>query len=146
MGITLLAEVARGELRKAILAARAKARGVARKLTFLCAPVFRWGIAEGHRAANPATAEALALPREERATGPRKALTYDKVAECIRAVQASKAWAATKLGIDFLTLTAARSGEVRAASWAEIDLDGATGAAEAGRWEVPDGSASRPNA
>ncbi len=35
-----------------------------------------------------------------------------------------------KLGIEFLVLTACRSGEVRGARWAEIDLDG-------GEWTIP---------
>jgi integrase len=128
IGDTLLAEVTSADLRKAILTARAKAPGVARKLTYRCGHVFRWGIAEGHVEANPATAEALALPREERAGTHRKALPYAEVAGCIAAVQASKASAATKLALEFLILTASRSGEVRAARWEEID---------AATWEVP---------
>ncbi len=128
-----------GDLRKAILAARAKAPGVARKLTFRCAHVFRWAIAEGHCKVNPAMAEALALPREERAVKHRKALAYAEVARCLEEVWASKAWPATKLATEFLTLTAARSGEVRAARWDEIDLHGATSAQRAtgGTWTLP---------
>ena len=82
-------------------------------------------MAEGHCDVNPATAAALALPREERATRHRKALPYGEVANCLAAIRASRAGTATKLAIEFLTLTAARSGEVRAATWAEIDLHGA---------------------
>lgn len=138
MGDTLLPDVTSGDLRKAILAARAKAPGVARKLTYRCAHVFRWAIAEGHCTSNPATAEALALPREDRATSHRKALPYDKVADCLEAVRASKASKATKLALEFLTLTAARSGEVRAARWAEFDFHGAAASeAKGGTWEVP---------
>ena len=139
VGRVLLPEVTSGDLRKALLAARAKAPGVARKLTFRCAHVFRWGIAEGHCTANPATAEALALPREERTTQHRKALPYAEVAGCLEVVRASKAWTATKLAIEFVVLTASRSGEARAARWDEIDLHGAPSAAEAtsGTWTVP---------
>lgn len=139
VGNVLLSEVTSGDLRKAILAARVKAPGVARKLTYRCGHVFRWGIAEGHCTANPATTEALALPREERTTKHRKALPYTEVASCLEAVHASRAWLSTKLAIEFLTLTAARSGEVRAARWTEIDFHGASDAAEAtvGTWEVP---------
>ena len=127
------------DLRKAILAARAKAPGVARKLTFRCAHVFRWGIAEGFCEANPATAEALALPREDRRVNHRRALPYAEVAGCLGAVAASGAWPATKLALAFAVLTAARSGEVRAARWEEIDLHGAPSAAKAkaGTWGVP---------
>lgn len=60
----------------------------------------------------------------------RKALPYDEVAGCIAAVHASRATASTKLALEFIVLTAARSGEVRKAHWNEIDL-------EAMVWEVP---------
>ena len=48
-------------------------------------------------------------------------LGYGEVAACLAAVQASGASLATKLALDFLVLTAARSGEVRLARWSEID-------------------------
>ena len=45
-------------------------------------------------------------------------------------VRESDAGPTTKLAVAFLTLTAARSGEIRAATWAEIDQDSAT-------WTIP---------
>ena len=45
-------------------------------------------------------------------------------------MRASEAWPATKLALEFLTLTACRSGEVRGARWKEIDL-------AAREWIVP---------
>lgn len=129
-GSVLLPDVTSADVRQAILAAREKAPGVAKKLTYRVSSVFRWGIAEGMCEQNPATAEALALPRIERKPNHRKALHYSAVADCIETVHASNAWAATKLALEFLVLTASRSGEVRLAKWAEIDLDGAT-------WEIP---------
>ena len=42
----------------------------------------------------------------------------------------SNASTATKLLFEFLLLTAVRSGEARAVTWAEVDLEGAT-------WTVP---------
>ena len=116
MGDLPLPEVTSGHLRRAILAARSKAPGIARKLPYRCGHVFRWGIAEGHCDTNPATPEALALPRDDREVRHRKALPYTQVAECLNVVRGSNAWIATKLAIEFLVLTAARSGEVRGAS------------------------------
>ena len=58
---------------------------------------------------------------------------------CIEAVRASGAGASTKLALEFLVLTASRSGEVREARWEEFDFhgaDGATGATHA-TWIVP---------
>ena len=48
----------------------------------------------------------------------------------IRAVGGSKASLAARLAFEFLVLTAARSGEVRGATWSEMDTDGAT-------WTIP---------
>lgn len=92
--------------------------------------VFKWGIAEGIYTSNPAIAQALALPRETRKSQHRKALPYSELANCIDAVHASNAWVATKLALEFLILTASRSGEVRMAQWDEIDLSTKT-------WTVP---------
>jgi integrase len=120
-GGTRVVDVTSQDVRQAVLEVREKAPEVARKLTFRMAAVIRWAIAEGLRQDNPATAEALALPRVAHAVSHRKALPYDQVHTCLQAVRSSRAFASTKLAIEFLVLTAARSGEVRAACWDEID-------------------------
>ena len=79
---------------------------------------------------NPATTQALALPRQTHKPKHRKSLPYPEVSECIEAVRASDAWRATKLALEFLILTASRSGEVRLARWEEIDFETST-------WTVP---------
>ena len=123
-----LPDVTSADVRQAILAARDKAPGVARKLIYRVSSVFKWGVAEGICTGNPATTDSLALPRDTRTAKHRKALHYSEVSGCIDTVGASNAWAATKLALEFLILTASRSGEVRLARWNEIDLDGSTGA------------------
>lgn len=127
-GRVLLPDVTSADVRQAILAARKKAPGVARKLVYRTSHVFRWGIAEGLCFSNPATADALALPRLEIIPKHRIALHYSEVSGCIAVVKASGAWIATKLALEFLVLTASRSGEVRGARWAEIDFHGTDGA------------------
>ena len=92
--------------------------------------VMKWGVAKGWRLDNPAEHVLKALPRQDGTKTPRKALPFDKVAGCLEAVRASGAGLSTKLAIQFAVLTAARSGEVRGATWAEID-------AEAGVWTIP---------
>lgn len=129
-GAVQLTDVTSADVRQAILAAREKAPGVAKKLIYRVSFVFKWGIAEGMCTNNPATTQALALPRETRKPEHRKSLHYLQVADCIAAVKASNAWAATKLALEFLVLTASRSGEVRLAHWDEIDRDSKT-------WIVP---------
>lgn len=134
-----LTEVTSADVRQAILLAREKAPGVAKKLIYRVSAVFKWGIAEGACVLNPATTDALALPRVERPVQHRKALPYNDVAESIQRVHASGAWLATKLAFEFVVLTACRSGEVRAAMWDEVEFpDGshATSATSA-TWVIP---------
>lgn len=129
-GSTQVSEVTSADVRQAILSARKSAPEVARKLTFRISAVFKWAIAEGMRADNPALAGALALPKQEKSQGQRKALGYEDVNACIAAVTASGASRATKLALELLILTACRSGEVRGARWEEFDI-------EAKVWTVP---------
>jgi integrase len=102
----------------------------ARRVRQRIGTVMSWAIAKGWRKDDPTAASAAALPKQGRRAANRKALPYEEVAGCIKAVQASKAGAVTKLALEFLVLTATRSGEVRLAAWSEVDL----GAAE---WAIP---------
>ena len=111
----------------------------ARRVRQRIGTVMKWAIAQGWRQDNPAENIAQALPKARKAAAHRKALPYAEVARCIEAVQASGASAATKLALEFLVLTASRSGEVREARWGELDFHGADGAATATQatWLVP---------
>lgn len=92
--------------------------------------VMKWTIAQGWRTDNPAENIAQALPKAAKHQTHRKALPYAEVSRCLATVRASGAGLATKLAIEFLVLTAARSGEVREARWEEIDLGAKV-------WEIP---------
>ena len=101
-------------------AKRETARRVRQRIGAVC----KWAIAEGHRDDNPAgDALAAALPRNGNHRQHFKAVRYDRVSGALATVRASGAWWATKAAFEFLTLTAARSGEVRGARWSEIDED-----------------------
>jgi integrase len=85
--------------------------------------VMKWAVAQGWRQDNPAQSIAEALPKRDKSLQKhRKALTYGEVADCLKVVQASSAGLSTKLALEFLILTATRSGETRGATWAEVDL------------------------
>ena len=122
-GNQFVSEVTPAGVRQAVLATRAVAPEVARKLVFRIAAVFRWSIAEGMRSDNPAKADVLALPRIDRVPVHRKSLSYTEVAACLEAVKCSGASSATKLAMELLVLTATRSGEVRGAR-DEFQLEG----------------------
>lgn len=92
--------------------------------------VMKWAVAQGYRADDPSIALTQAMPKVARTVKQRKSIHYDLVAGFLDAVRDSRASAATKLAIEFLVLTAARSGEVRLATWQEIDT-------EQGVWTIP---------
>jgi len=102
----------------------------ARRVRQRIGTVMKWCIAQGWRKDNPADAIDKALPKQSAKKGRRKALPYTEVAECLSAVAASNAGLSTKLAVEFLVLTAARSTEVREATWVEVDLKAAV-------WEIP---------
>lgn len=93
--------------------------------------VMKWGIAQGWRTDNPAADVTRALPKRDKSKiQHRAALPYSKVAGAIAKVKASGATESAKLALEFLILTATRSGEVRGAKWGEIDR-------EAKVWTIP---------
>ena len=93
--------------------------------------VFDWVVAQGWRPDNPAgRALTRALPRVSRVKKHHSALPYAQVPAAMRLIRESTADSITKLSFELLVLAAARSGEVRLATWAEMDLETAT-------WTVP---------
>ncbi|MCE2526121.1 MAG: tyrosine-type recombinase/integrase [Actinomycetia bacterium] len=93
--------------------------------------VMKWCIAQGFREDNPADDRiTAALGTNKQRPKHMKALHHSKVTAAVRAVEATDAHWATIAGFKFLTLTATRSGEVRQATWEEIDLAEAT-------WTIP---------
>ncbi len=92
--------------------------------------VMKWAVAQNHRTDDPVLATEAALPKNGIKTRHLTALPYADVPAAIAAVRASDAYVAERLALEFLVLTAARSGEVRGATWAEIDIEAAT-------WTIP---------
>ena len=93
--------------------------------------ILKWAMAHGYVDHNVA-GETIdgALPPMPKVKNHLRALPYAEVGELIEAVQQSQASLAAKWCLEFLILTAARSGEARGARWSEIDLDAAT-------WTIP---------
>ena len=107
---------------------RETARRVKQRISAIC----RCAVAQGYRTDDPAGIVVdAALPRNAVKRRPMPALPYEEVADCIAKVKASRrASTSSKLALEFLVLTAARSAEVRKATWDEIEVEGAT-------WTVP---------
>ncbi|WP_173508402.1 MULTISPECIES: site-specific integrase, partial [unclassified Aliiroseovarius] len=77
-----------------------------------------------------------------KAVSHRKALPYGDVATCIQVIKASGAGRSTKLALEFLILTAARSGEVRNATWDEFSFGdsptaNSANSAKQAEWIIP---------
>ena len=84
--------------------------------------VMKHAIAEGLRPDNPTLNAEYALPKVFREPRRMRSLPYFEVSECIDATKNSNAEQITKLAIEFLILTASRSGEVRNAEWSQISF------------------------
>ena len=103
----------------------------ARKVRQRIGAVMRWSVAQGYRSDNPAgDAIGAALPKANGIKRHYRALPHSEVSGAIATIRATRAHWATIAAIEFLTLTAARSGEVRHARWPEVDIESAT-------WTVP---------
>ncbi|HHA2772675.1 TPA: tyrosine-type recombinase/integrase [Stenotrophomonas maltophilia] len=96
--------------------------------------VLAWATASGYRKGdNPARWKGnldavLAKPSKVAKVSHHKALPMDAMHSFVASLRLQQGMAARAL--EFLILTAARSGEVRGATWREIDLDGAV-------WTIP---------
>ena len=102
----------------------------ARRLRQKMRTTFKWAQAHGFTENNPA-GEMIdgALPKQRAVKEHFRALPYQDVAGALETIERSGITTA-KLALRFLVLTAARSGEVRAATWDQIDLENKT-------WTVP---------
>ena len=93
--------------------------------------IFDYCIAMNWRGDNPASNSITkALPRRQRVKQNHPALPYDDVPGAVGLIRDSTADPVTRLSFEFVILTAARAGEVRGMTWAEVDIDART-------WEVP---------
>ena len=106
-------------------------RTTARLVKQRVSAIMKWAIAEGLRGDDPAgDAIASALPKSNGVRHHMRALPHGQVAAALAKIRASMAWVSAKLALEFVVLTAARSGEVRGAVWDEINLNEAV-------WTVP---------
>ncbi|WP_448577746.1 tyrosine-type recombinase/integrase [Thermaurantiacus sp.] len=101
----------------------------ARRVLQRIGDVLAWGVAQGYRDAMPLlTAKALRLPKQSRAVAHHAAMPFAEVPAFIALLREREG--VSRVALEFAILTAARSGEVRGATWDEIDL-------AARLWTVP---------
>ena len=93
--------------------------------------VMRWAVAQEYRADDPAGPAILkALPKQNQRIEHHKALPFAQLGKALQEVRNMSGWTGAKLAIEFLALTATRSGEARHATWSEVDMETAT-------WTIP---------
>ena len=93
--------------------------------------VFDWAVSADYVDVNPAGEKIKgALPKHKRLKAHFKALPYAEVPAAYQTINWSDAQRETVLAFQFLILTAARTIEVRSATWDEMDL-------ENGVWTIP---------
>ena len=93
--------------------------------------VMKWAVAQGYRGDNPAgDAISAALPKTGTMRRHQRALPFAEVGAALAKVKRSNAYKGTVLALQLLVLTACRSGEVRLATWEEVDFEAET-------WTVP---------
>jgi integrase len=84
--------------------------------------VLVWAVAKQYRADVPLlTSKALRLPRQSEAVVHHAAMPFDDVAAFLADLRARDG--VSRLALEALILTAARSGEIRGATWNEVDLE-----------------------
>ena len=98
-------------------------RSTANKVASFLSRTFAFAIVEGVRADNPADGKTLssALPRTASTVEHYKALRWQDVDAALTAVSRSTSGETAKLAVEWVAVTACRSGEARGATWAEID-------------------------
>ena len=106
---------------KAVTASRVKQRAQV---------VFDYAIAKGLRKDNPVGVVDRALPAPAKTVVHQKAIAYPEVPAAVGAIRGSTCKTTTRLALEFLILTAGRAGEVKGATWSEINLDCKT-------WTIP---------
>ena len=129
IGDVRLSEVTAGQVHDAAAAIWLEKPETARRVLQRIGAVLDWGYSKGYRDAEaPMRTIKKGLPRQPRNDGHHAAMPYADVPAFMARLRAKETWG--RLALEATILTAARSGEIRGATWAEVDL-------EAGLWTIP---------
>jgi integrase len=96
----------------------------AKRLSQRISAVIRWARAsEFYTGDDPVEAALAGLPRQKHEVQHHESLHFDHMPELIRQLRACSAKPESKLALEFLILTAARTIEVLGAKWDEVDFE-----------------------
>lgn len=129
MGAVAVDEVERGHILEVLTPIWLEKPETARRVKQRIGAVLDWAYGKGWRDAEaPMRALAKALPKNHAMAGHFTALPYASMPGFMAALRQREGMGA--LALEALILTAARSGEIRLATWDEVDLDN-------GLWSIP---------
>ncbi|WP_353200513.1 site-specific integrase [Sandarakinorhabdus sp.] len=129
MGAVAIDEVERGHILDVLTPIWLEKPETARRVKQRIGAVLDWAYGKGWREAEaPTRALAKALPKNDAGAGHFTALAYADMPGFMADLRNREGMGA--LALEALILTAARSGEIRLATWGELDLD-------AGLWSIP---------
>lgn len=128
-GEMLVSDIEGSHIRDALATIWLTKPETARRVRQRIAAVLDWAYAKGYRSSEaPMRSLARGLPRQPKKKGHFEAIPYEKVPALIDELRERPS--VGRLALEFLILTAARSGEVRGCTWTELDLKGRT-------WTIP---------
>lgn len=128
-GDTAVSEVDAPAVRDALATIWLTKPETARRLRQRILTVIDWAVAKGYRDSPLATAVIdKALPKQRDKVKHHAAVPYAEVAAFVTELRSAET--VGRLALEAAILTAARSGEVRLATWEELDLDAA-------KWTIP---------
>jgi integrase len=133
IGKTMVGDVTPGDMLDVLSPIWLAKPETARRVKQRCSLVFNWATTKNHRSPllqNPADVCVSALPKQEDDVEHHPAVMWQEAPKFLTAVRGCRSQAGTRLALEFLLLTAARTSEALYPSWSEIDLAGKT-------WTVP---------
>jgi integrase len=133
IGKTMVGDVTPGDMLDVLSPIWLAIPETARRVKQRCSLIFKWAVTKNYRSpllANPADTCVSALPRQEDETEHHPAVMWQEAPKFLKAVRSSRAQAGTRLALEFLLLTAARTSEALYPAWKEIDIKGRV-------WTVP---------
>lgn len=129
LGETLVSDIEGPQIRDVLATIWLTKPETARRVRQRIGAVLDWAYAKGFRSSEaPMRSLARGLPRQPKKKGHFEALPYERVPALIDELRERPSIG--RLALEFLILTAARSGEVRGCTWTELDLKGRT-------WTIP---------
>lgn len=129
IGNTLVSEVEAPAIRDLLISIWVDKQETARRVKQRIGAILDWAHSKGYRDAEaPMRAVAKGLPRTPKNTNHFAAMPYAEVPSFLATLREKQSWG--RLALEATVLTASRSGEVRGATWSEVDL-------EKGLWTIP---------